>query len=97
MTKNNINPKLLNSVAEMIAFHTTGSTVADILTVSPSFLVLQSDIYGWGDGESPIIQWEEGPYNWALEFEGSGIQEVLRDAGWFCEAVTSWALGFYRL
>lgn len=95
MTNNNLR-QVLDTAADMIARQFMGMTYADARKVTPSFEALESDIYGWGDGESPIIQWEEGPYEWTF-YISEDLINYLRSQGLFAEPITSWALGLYAI
>lgn len=63
-----------------------------------SYVLAPNDEYGWADDESPVLQWEEGPYEWAHEVSSNDeIRARLRAFGYHVEACTSWgALAFYR-
>jgi hypothetical protein len=61
-----------------------------------SYEMTWHDEYGWGDGESPILMWEEGTYGWAYETSVE-VNVALNTYGYFAEPVNSWALGFYKI
>lgn len=65
---------------------------------STSYLLAPTDEYGWGDGESPVLMWEEGPYEWVNEVSmNDDLIAKLKPLGYFAEPVTSWALSFYQI
>lgn len=57
--------------------------------------------WAWGypvDPETPVIVWEEGPYEWAIDASCSnrGV-EAFKCLGLWAEAGTSFALNLYQL
>jgi hypothetical protein len=96
MTNNNNLREVLDTAADLIARHHTGMAFADVKVYTPSFEALESDIYGWGDGTSPIIQWEEGPYEWTLDLP-IALEALLADNDLFAEPINTWALGLYEI
>lgn len=47
--------------------------------------------FDWlGHGGKPHIVWEEGPYEWAIDFTTDEVEV-------FLEPMTNWALGIYQI
>lgn len=60
--------------------------------------VSMTDEFGWADEKSPIIMWEEGPYNFGYEFtQNEEAKSYLRALGFYMEAATSWAVAIYPI
>jgi hypothetical protein len=87
---------LVTALGEMIALHFMEMTLAQAKAITPSLQPLESDIYGWGDGESPVIQWEEGPYEWAYHLTDD-MHSFLSEKGFFAEPINTWMIGIYPL
>ena len=53
-----------------------------------------TDSCEWGDGESPFINWEEGPDQFAYQWRDVATEAAayLDGLGYFAEAVNSWSL-----
>lgn len=61
------------------------------------FLLSPTDEYGWGDGESPWIGWESGPYEWSLEtLLVPRLHEYVSRHGYRLEPVNGWSVQIYK-
>lgn len=63
-----------------------------------------SDLVVWSAKEArsfiptgaPVVMWEGGPYDWAIELSFQMTEQFARDSGFYCEPVTSYCLGIYK-
>lgn len=94
MTNNKNLRKVLDAASLILARHHGWSTLEEMKIDCPSFKALEVDEYGWSDNESPIIMWEEGPYEWTFDLPEE-FEELMTKNNLFAEPATSWALGLY--